>query len=295
MDIRKFVLSYYGNATESFHINEIRQPKGALQLHIHDYFQIYYLKSGRIVHHLASSSAPLSPGDVFVIPPDLPHYIETASEDLLLYSISFTEDFLSGIRDSNKLVSDFIHYLTELSLENIPPSFSMDTDGVMITDALIGQIMKEFSSGRTGEASIIGAAMGLLLSVFARAYLEEKCESIKIRSDREAMRYCVSYLENHLCERLTLGEMAKRTAMSKTAFCSAFSREVGESFSRYLNRKRIEKAAALIKDGERVTVAAELSGYSDFSTFYRNFKKHFGVSPTEYVGQAAHAAERASK
>lgn len=290
MDIRKFVLSYYGNATENFHINEIRHPKGALQLHSHDYFQIYYLKSGRIIHHLASSSAQLAPGDVFVIPPDLPHYIEASSDNLLFYSISFTDGFLSGIRESNDLVSDFIHYLTELSLENVPPSFSLDTNDTLITDALIGQIMKEFSSGRTGEASIIGATMGLLLSVFARAYLEEKCESIKIRSDREAIRYCVSYLENHLSEKITLGEMAKRTAMSKTAFCSAFAREVGESFGRYLNRKRIERAVRLIKGGERVTVAAELSGYSDFSTFYRNFKKHLGVGPAEYAVQASRTA-----
>ena len=48
MDIKKFVLSYYSNATEDFHINEITKPGEALSLHNHEYYQIYYLKSGRL-------------------------------------------------------------------------------------------------------------------------------------------------------------------------------------------------------------------------------------------------------
>ena len=76
--------------------------------------------------------------------------------------------------------------------------------------------------------------------------------------------------------------MAKKTAMSKTSFCKAFSSVVGETFKKHLNRKRVEYAAGLIKGGKGVTTAAHLSGYADFSTFYRNFKEVYGVSPSEY-------------
>ena len=282
MDIRKFVLSYYSNATEDFHINEVTKPKGALTLHSHGYFQIYYLKTGRLVHHLENNSAELSAGDVFIIPPNLSHYVERASQELKFYSISFMPAFLEDIGRGNKFVKDFIHYLEQLTKENIAPSFSLEDDDSLFADVLVQKIMKEFTGDKTGKESIIKSAVGLLLSIFARSYFNEKCESIRIRSEREAIMHCIAYINNHISEEMTLEDMARKTAMSKTSFCKAFCVVVGESFKKYLNRKRVENAARLIKSGESITVASRLSGYSDFSTFYRNFKRVFGVCPSEY-------------
>lgn len=282
MDVRKFVLSYYGSSVSDFYISEITHPKGALELHSHDYFQIYYLRRGKIVHHLETSVAELGPGDVFIIPPELPHYIETSSSELSFYSISFTRGFAADVRETSALIKDFLHYLTELSQSHVPPSFSLGAKDTVFIDALVGRIMQEFSESETGKTPVIKAAMGLLLSLFARAYLDERCEDIKIRSDRDAVMHSVAYMQNHLSEKITLDEMARKTAMSKAAFCTAFGRIVGESFTRHLNRIRVENAAALISAGESAAVAAELSGYTDFSTFWRNFKRRFGVSPSEY-------------
>ena len=282
MDVRKFVLSYYKDATEVFHINEVTQPRGALSLHNHDYFQIYYLKTGKIIHYLEHSSAELSAGDVFIIPPNLTHRIETSSQDIRFYSISFMPEFIEDISSGNKFIKDFIHYLKQLTKENIPPSLTLEDDDALFADSLVQKIMKEFLSDKSGKDAVIKSAMGLLLSIFARCYFDEKCESIKIRSEREAIIHCIAYIDNHLSDDITLKDMAKKTAMSKTAFCKAFSSVVGETFKKYLNRKRVEHAACMIKSGKSATAAAHLSGYSDFSTFYRNFKEVYGVSPSEY-------------
>lgn len=282
MDVRRFVLSYYSNATEDFHINEITKPRGALTLHSHGYFQIYYIKTGRIVHHLESICAELSAGDVFIIPPNLPHYITPSADEVRFYSISFMPSFLVGIEEGNKFVKDFIHYLTTLAWENVPPRLTLEGEDALFADTLVLKMMREFSADKTGKESVIKSALGLLLSIFARAYLDENYESIRIRSEKEAVMHCVSYLKNHLSDEITLDEMARKTAMSKTSFCRAFRDVVGESFKRYLNKLRVENAARLIKGGESVSVAARLSGYSDASTFYRNFKRAFGVAPSEY-------------
>ena len=282
MDVKKFVLSYYGNATEDFHIKEITRPRGALSLHSHGYFQIYYVKSGRVTHHLSYASAELCPGDVFIIPPDLPHYIEASEEGLRFYSVSFMPRLAEAVAKGNKLVGDFLHCLCELSAEKVPPSLTLGEDDIIFADALLDRIMKEFSGDEAGREALITSALGLLLSVFARAYLEDRQEDVRLRSDREAILYTLAYVKNHLAEPITLSEMAKRTAMSKTVFCTAFQSVTGEPFKRYLNRQRVLGAAQLIKKGESVAVAARLSGYPDFSTFYRNFKKQFGISPSEY-------------
>ena len=190
--------------------------------------------------------------------------------------------FIEGVKSGNVFVKDFIHYLGQLAKENIPPSLTLEGEDVIFSDAIVQKIMREFSSDRTGKEAVIKSALGLLLSIFARAYFDEKYQSIKIRSEREAIFHCITYVKNHFSEEITLDAIAQKTAMSKTAFCKAFNAVVGEPFKKYLNRQRIEYASELIKKGESVTVAARLAGYTDFSTFYRNFKRVYGVNPSDY-------------
>jgi AraC-like DNA-binding protein len=283
MDIKKFVLSYYSNATEDFHIKKIDKPQEALSLHSHDYYQIYYLKSGRLIHHLENVSAELKAGDVFIIPPNLPHYIETASKDVCFYSISFTQRYMTEIVKSNKLAADFIHCITNLSSEgSAEPSLMLRTEDASLTDVLVQKILQEFLSDITGKDQVIKSSLSLLISVFARAYLEDKCENVKFVSEREAIVHCIGYIKNHLSEAVTLQEIAKRTAMSKSSFCENFRKITGETFNQYINRERVEAAAEQIRLGKPVFKAAMDLGYGDFSTFYRNFKKRFGVPPSEY-------------
>ena len=282
MDIKKFVLSYYSNATGDFHIKEITKPQEALLLHNHEYYQIYYLKSGRLIHHLETDSASLKARDVFIIPPDLPHYIEAASKDLCFYSISFMPGYIADSIKSNKFVADFIHCITDLSNEGVEPSLTLRSEDIALADILVLKIMQEFSGDMTGKDTLIKSSLLLLLSIFARAYLDEKFENMRFDSEKEAILHCLGYIKNHLSEQITLGEMARRTAMSKSSFCESFRKITGETFNNYLNRERVEAAALLIKSGKLVFEAAAELGYRDSSTFYRNFKKHFGVAPSEY-------------
>ena len=77
MDIKKFVLSYYETATENFHITKVTRPTEALKLHTHSYFQVYYILHGKLTHHIEDTYALLSHSDVFILPPDISHYIES--------------------------------------------------------------------------------------------------------------------------------------------------------------------------------------------------------------------------
>ena len=95
MDIKKFVLSYYKNATNNFYISEITAPTEALKLHTHDYFQVYYLLSGKLTHHIESGYAELSCGDVFIVPPNLPHYIAVNDDPVIFTPCPLCLNFLS--------------------------------------------------------------------------------------------------------------------------------------------------------------------------------------------------------
>ncbi len=282
MNIKKFVLSYYSNATEDFHIKEITKPQEALSLHNHEYYQIYYVKSGSLIHYLEKLSAELKAKDVSIIPPNMPHYVKTKAKDLCFYSISFTPHYIVEIIKSNKLAADFLHCINDLLNNKVEPKLTLRLEDIALADALVLKIMQEFSSNNTSRDVIIKSSLSLLLSIFACAYFDERFENVRFVSERDAILHCLGYIKNHLSEQMTLSEMAKRTAMSKSSFCKNFRKITGESFNNYLTREKVESAATLIKSGKLVFEAAMELGYKDTSTFYRNFKKHFGVSPKEY-------------
>jgi len=51
----------------------------------------------------------------------------------------------------------------------------------------------------------------------------------------------MEYMKCHFDEEITLSEIVRCSAMSKTCFCSIFHSVVGMPFKEYLNRYRIEK------------------------------------------------------
>ena len=282
MDVKKFVLSYYDNASGGFHITQITEPKEALNLHSHGYYQIYYVLSGKLVHHVEDFTAELSGGDVFILPPDIPHYIEKKDKSVDFYSLSFMPDYFSGVRESNKLIADFLYYLKTVSQKAILPKFNLPHDDMLFVDTILKRIMYEFKGDKKGKEEVIKECTATLLSIFARIYFEQETDSLHTEMNRDSVLHCIEYIKNHFDESVSLNEIAKRSAMSKTCFCDIFKSITGMSFNKFLNTCRIQKAVQMIQSGEKITTAGTLCGYEYFSTFYRNFKDIMGISPSEY-------------
>lgn len=283
MNIKKFALSYYENATNDFHITRITSPKEALKLHSHDYFQIYYVVSGRLTHYLENRKANLSSGDIFILPPNRPHYIKTQDGEVDFYSLSFTSDYYQNVKEANKLILDFLLYLQAEQNGKIEPKISLSYEDTLFINALMKRILSEFSGNKTGKNEIIKETVSAVLSLFARVYFEENEPALVAKENRQIVMHSIEYIKNHFDDELTLTEIVKRSAMSKTNFCGIFSSITGMPFKEYLNRYRVERAAELIAAGEKVSVAGNCCGYSDFSTFYRNFKKYMEISPSEFA------------
>ena len=282
MDIKKFVLSYYKDATEDFYITRIDTPVDTLTPHKHEYYQAFYVISGSLIHHTDTGTAELSAGDVFILPPNLPHYIEAEPGKVDFYALSFMPTFLRGLQESNRLVFDFLRYLTDAAPETIHLKLSLSDEDIIFTEALFKRTLDEFQSSRTGKDAVVKSCVTVLLSLFARLYFEEQAESLTPGENRQAVLYCIEYIKSHFNEAISLSEMARHSAMSKSCFCKLFSSITGTSFKQYLNTCRINHAAQLLKSGEKVNDVSALCGYEDFSTFYRNFVKLMDISPTQY-------------
>lgn len=96
------------------------------------------------------------------------------------------------------------------------------------------------------------------------------------------------YIAFHYAQNITLKEMARLYFMNEKYLGRLFAAETGQSFHQYLNRVRLERAAALLVSTSMSVLNIALEcGYANVTYFNRVFRKKFCISPTEYraVGQ----------
>ncbi|MFP4377399.1 MAG: helix-turn-helix transcriptional regulator, partial [Spirochaetales bacterium] len=97
------------------------------------------------------------------------------------------------------------------------------------------------------------------------------------RSDIEKIK---AYIDNHLAEPIGLDTICELVFMNKSYLSRLFKQEVGETFSEYLMRRRVEKAKRLLQSSERsIDEITEAIGLENVNHFYRIFKKVTGTTP----------------
>lgn len=279
MNIKNFVLTYYKNAADGIHIQRVEKSVEAQKPHTHEYFQIYYVIKGKLVHFTENDKSTLSQGDMFIIPPGKTHFIREA-DNAQFYSFSFMRESLGDVSDISRLSLNFLAQLSQG--DGVRAKITVPSDEVLFVENIMEQIYKEFESKKIGYGEVIRTLAISLITLFARNYFDTMPEGILSADNKEYILHCIEYIKNNFSEKITLEEMALRSAMSKSSFCKLFCELTGTTFNKYINICRVRSAAEYIKKGYKITAIYGLCGYDDFTTFYRNFKKIMGVSPKEY-------------
>lgn len=92
----------------------------------------------------------------------------------------------------------------------------------------------------------------------------------------------IEYMENHLTDDITLGDIAESVHISAFHFQRAFSMMTGISPTEYLRNRRLSQAGAeLANGGERVIDVALKYGYETSESFAKAFSRFHGFSPMQ--------------
>ncbi len=91
------------------------------------------------------------------------------------------------------------------------------------------------------------------------------------------------YVEEHLCEKLTLDSIAASIPCSKSFLCHRFREKMKISPKQYILQKRMALAAKLIREGVPPTEIALRVGYENYSNFYRMYQKHLHSTPSDHA------------
>jgi AraC-like DNA-binding protein/ligand-binding sensor protein len=103
-----------------------------------------------------------------------------------------------------------------------------------------------------------------------------------------ALRKAERYIWKNYTKKISLREIAGASGLSAPYFSTIFKEEMGENLSNYLNRLRVEKAAAmLITTNLPISGIASACGFEDQSWFSKIFKNNTGFTPGKYREQVS--------
>lgn len=93
---------------------------------------------------------------------------------------------------------------------------------------------------------------------------------------------------------LTVADLARVAGLSRAHFSREFTRAFGEPPHRYLLTRRLERAAALLRDTDRgVAEVCCIVGLSSVGSFTTSFRRMYGMTPLQYRRRYPDPADRA--
>lgn len=98
----------------------------------------------------------------------------------------------------------------------------------------------------------------------------------------ERLNGTMNYIEEHICDKIDLGEAARIACCSTYHFQRMFGYMAGVPLSEYVRRRRMTLAAVDLQSGDAKVVDVALKfGYESPTAFNRAFKSVHGITPSE--------------
>lgn len=259
------------------------------KLHRHEFVQIIYVVRGSTGHKINDNEFTLYKGDIFIMPPFVPHMFIPGG-DAEIYEYEFIPEFINEKFSYNYKGSsfmDFAYLEPFLVAENkIKPRLNLTGTVQREVEEIFSRIMLEYNQKERDFELIIKALTLQLLIIVSRQYdkSEDNEENKHIfMKHRESLIETVDYIDENYHMPITLDDVVKVSLLSKSYFGYLFKHMTQKTFTEYLNGVRISKAVELLKTRHDLKVIdiCFMCGYNNVNHFNRIFKAETGCTPTE--------------
>ena len=254
-----------------FHIKD--QTKRPFAYHYHDFHKVIIFLSGKAAYHIEGKSYYLKPWDILLVNR---HAIHKPEID---FSVPY-ERFVLWIRDD--LAQTDLLRCFQKAIDRSFNLIRLDSG----TQEKLKQLLYELEAALKDEkfgSDLLGTALFTQFMVYVnRIFLEKQyIYDTRSYSSDSQIEELLRYINHNLTEDLSIETLARKYYLSKYHMMRKFKEETGYTIHNYIVSKRLLLARTQIAEGTPVLKAAQLSGFSDYTTFSRAYKKQFGSAPSQ--------------
>ncbi len=116
--------------------------------------------------------------------------------------------------------------------------------------------------------------------------IDKELNKTKVKIDKIkniTAKQILEYVNKNFSDDIAIRQISQIFFINPSYLSQLFKKEVGETFTKYLMKLRIQYACELLKDTSyNISEIAEKSGYADYFYFARVFKKVTGDTPSQY-------------
>ena len=256
---------------------DISYSNAQLNLHSHTFYELLYCINNCGAEYLVGADRyRLQKGDIVLIPPGISHrplLPEEMTEPYQRYVLWISQEFME-------------RFVEKYAGEKVDKTYGTllrtgDTKWELLGGYFRRGVWEAENQAPGWEAAVFGNTI-TLLTLMSRG-IQERTASVLKAEKPDLLNEVLAYIELHLNEKITLEETAKHFYVSVSTITQLFRQKMGTSFYRCVTQRRLIAAKVRIGNGETLEDVSRAVGFSDYSSFYRAFKKEYGITPRQYT------------
>lgn len=252
------------NIGNQIFLYDVVLPEQKITVHWHEFYEFEIILSGTGEILFNNKIFPIKPGTTSLTTPVDFHELnitsplhilciqfstESISKDILARFCSLEKNIFYCNRNQTERTVSFINLLKDNFYNEVPSDIYVSR----LLETLLLSFEKDFTTS------------------------ENKYEHAP-----NPIQKAIVYIKSHFAENPQLSDIADMLFLNKYYFCKLFKETVGENYKDYLRKLKIHHAYGLLQHTNMsITQICFESGYSSQSTFNRDFKTFFGVSPRD--------------
>lgn len=234
--------------------------------HSHNFSELFFVLDGEGFFYVEAERFPIKKGSMFLINPHIRHTEVSSALKPLEYIVLGIEG-LSFIFDEN-LRGYGIFFDTPAG--PAPPH------------GLLRQMAREMQEKKPYYDKACQSMLDLILIELIRSS-DYELTLVPPKNISAECSLVKDYIDSHLHDHITLDILADISHLNKFYLSHKFSEEFGVSLINYLLEQRLQNGIKLLRNTDlRISMIAQLCGFSSQSYFTQTFRKSIGISPVRY-------------
>lgn len=252
-------------------------------LHHHDFYEVYFFMSGNLQYHIENQIYDLIPGDIILIAPHELHQpvFQLHAKYYERYVLWINPQYIKTLGAEGENLASCFNSYPDYGVNLLRPQPAAAT---MIHN-LLNQLSNLTEKDTPHYYTMKKALLSLLLCNLKEQQLRIDYHPKNNTTTLPVLTTVLHYINQNLSNDLSVSNICEACFISKSQLYREFQKTMGTSVHRYVLQKRLIAARQYLKDGCSPTATSALSGFKDYSSFYRAFKEEYKIPPSEFVSE----------